>query len=44
MGPEMSFIGVDLHKKLITVCVASKSCTIVARKILDCNLVGQIVR
>ena len=38
----MNFIGVDLHKKLITVCVMNQERTIVARKTLYCDQPDQI--
>ncbi len=39
----MNFIGVDLHKKPITICVMDEKRTILARKSLPCNQPDQIV-
>jgi transposase len=39
----MNFIGVDLHKKIITVCVMSETLSIVARKTLYCVQPDEIV-
>jgi len=39
----MNFIGVDLHKKVITVCVMSANLKIVARKTLYSDQPDQIV-
>ena len=39
----MNFIGVDLHKKIITVCVMNEKLSVVARKTLYCNQPDQIV-
>ena len=39
----MNFIGVDLHKKTIAVCVMNEKRTILARKSLPCNQPDQIV-
>ena len=39
----MNFIGVDLHKKSITICVMDEKRTILARKSLPCNQPDQIV-
>jgi transposase len=33
----MNFIGVDLHKKIITACVMDANRTVLARKTLSCN-------
>jgi len=38
----VNFIGVDLHKKLITACVMNEERTIVARKTLYCDQPDQI--
>jgi transposase len=38
----MNFIGVDLHKKVITVCVMSQDLKVLARKTLYCNQPEQI--
>jgi transposase len=39
----MNFIGVDLHKKSITVCVMNANRTVLARKTLYCDEVKEIV-
>ena len=39
----MNFIGVDLHKKLITVCVMNQNLKVLARKTLYCDQPDQIV-
>jgi transposase len=39
----MNFIGVDLHKRIITVCVMDSNRTVLARKTLYCNQPDQIV-
>src|SRR6516165_9858254 len=39
----MNFIGVDLHKKLITVCVMDQDRKVLARKTLYCDQPDQIV-
>src|SRR5215469_7731069 len=39
----MNFIGADLHKKTITVCVMNEKRTVLARKTLYCNQPDQIV-
>ena len=39
----MNFIGVDLHKKIITVCVMDQNRTVLARKTLYCDQPDQIV-
>jgi transposase len=39
----MNYIGADLHKKLITVCVMNENRTVLARKTLYCNQPEQIV-
>ena len=39
----MNFIGVDLHKKSITICVMNEKLKVVARKTLPCNEPDQIV-
>ena len=39
----MNFIGVDLHKKIITVCVMNEKLTVLARKTLYCNQPDEIV-
>jgi transposase len=39
----MNFIGVDLHKKIITVCVMDQNRTVLARKTLSCDQPQQIV-
>ncbi len=39
----MNYIGVDLHKKIITVCVIDQNRTVLARKTLYCNQPDQIV-
>ena len=39
----MNFIGADLHKKMITVCVLNENRTVLARKTLPCNQPDQIV-
>jgi transposase len=38
----MNFIGVDLHKKIITVCVMGQDLKVIARKTLSCNQPDQI--
>jgi transposase len=42
-APAMNFIGVDLHKKVITVCVMNEKLSILARKTLYCNQPDDIV-
>ena len=39
----MNFIGVDLHKKSITLCVMNEKLKVLARKTLSCNQPEQIV-
>jgi transposase len=39
----MNFIGVDLHKKSITVCVMDQSRKVLARKTIDCKETTEIV-
>jgi len=39
----MNFIGVDLHKKSITVCVMDQNRKILARKTIDCKETDEIV-
>ena len=39
----MNFIGVDLHKKIITVCVMNENRSVLARKTLYCIEPDQIV-
>jgi len=39
----MNFIGVDLHKKSITLCVMNEKLKVLARKTLYCNQPDQIV-
>ncbi len=39
----MNSIGVDLHKKIITVCVMSENLTVLARKTLYCEKPDEIV-
>ncbi|HWT78430.1 MAG TPA: IS110 family transposase [Candidatus Methylomirabilis sp.] len=39
----MNFIGVDLHKKSITVCVMDQNRKVVARKTIDCKETNEIV-
>jgi transposase len=39
----MNFIGVDLHKKIITVCVMNEKLSVVARKTLYCQQPDEIV-
>jgi len=39
----MNFIGVDLHKKIITVCVMNEKLAILARKTLRCDQPDEIV-
>jgi transposase len=39
----MNFIGVDLHKKIITVCVMSDKLSVLARKTLYCEKPDEIV-
>src|SRR5271165_4548618 len=39
----MNFIGVDLHKKSITVCVMDQSRKVLARKTIDCKETNEIV-
>jgi transposase len=39
----MNFIGADLHKKLITVCVMNQNLKVLARKTLSCDQPDQIV-
>ena len=39
----MNFIGVDLHKKIITVCVMDQNRAVLARKTLSCDQPDQIV-
>jgi transposase len=39
----MNFIGVDLHKKSITVCVMDQNRKVVARKTLACTQTKEIV-
>jgi transposase len=42
-SPAMNFIGVDLHKKSITVCVMDEKQSVLARKTLPCDQPDQIV-
>ena len=39
----MNFIGVDLHKKSITVCVMDEKRKVLARKTLACTQADEIV-
>src|SRR5437879_10050031 len=39
----MNFIGVDLHKQIITVCVMNEKLSVQARKTLYCNQPEQII-
>jgi transposase len=39
----MNFIGVDLHKKIITVCVMAENRVVLGRKTLYCNHPDQVV-
>ena len=39
----MNFIGVDLHKKSITVCVMDEKRKVLARKTLACTQTDEIV-
>jgi transposase len=39
----MHFIGVDLHKKSITVCVMDEKQSVLVRKTLSCDQPDQIV-
>jgi hypothetical protein len=39
----MNFIGADLHKKIITVCVLVRNRKLLARKTLYCDQPDQIV-
>ena len=39
----MNFIGVDLHKKSITICVMDEKRTVLARKSLPCTQTDEIV-
>ena len=39
----MNFIGVDLHKKSITLCVMNEKLKVLARKTISCNQPEQIV-
>jgi hypothetical protein len=39
----MNFIGVDLHKKRITLCVMNEKLKVLARKTLSCNQPEQLV-
>ena len=39
----MNFIGVDLHKKIITVCVMDEKLAVLARKTLYCDQPDRIV-
>ncbi len=39
----MNFIGVDLHKKSITVCVMDQNRKVLARKTIDCKETTEIV-
>ena len=39
----MNFIGVDLHKNIITVCVMDQNRAVLARKTLPCDQPDQIV-
>src|SRR5208337_1264838 len=41
--PAMNFIGVDLHKKSITICVMDEKRKILARKTLPCTQTNEIV-
>src|SRR5271166_2436900 len=43
-SPAMNFIGVDLHKKSITVCVMNENRKVLARKTLFCKETDQIVQ
>jgi transposase len=38
----MNFVGIDLHKKVISVCVVNQERTVVARQNLACREVGSI--
>ena len=39
----MNFIGVDLHKKSITVCVVDQNRNVLARKTINCKETNEIV-
>jgi len=39
----MNFIGVDLHKKSITICVLNENLKVLARKTVFCDQSDQIV-
>jgi hypothetical protein len=32
----MNYVGIDLHKKTITLCVVNEKFTVLARRTLDC--------
>ena len=40
----MNFIGVDLHKKSITLCVMNENLKVLARKTFFCDQTDQIVQ
>jgi hypothetical protein len=42
-SPARNFIGVDLHKKSITVCVMDEKRKVLARKTLACTQTDEIV-
>src|SRR5208283_671575 len=42
-SPAMNFIGVDLHKKSITICVMDEKRKILARKTLACTQTDEIL-
>ena len=39
----MNFIGVDLHKKSITVCVMDQNRKVLARKTINCKETNEII-
>jgi len=39
----MNYIGVDLHKKSITVCVMDQNRKVLARKTINCKETNEIV-
>src|SRR5271157_3653842 len=42
-SPAMNFIGVDLHKKSITLCVLNENLKVLARKTVFCDQTDEIV-
>src|SRR5271157_5372105 len=42
-SPAMNFIGVDLHKKSITICVMDEKRKILARKTVSCTQTDEIL-